>query len=669
MLLLLLAGCGAAHATSVATQTQSLGIDESAIDPTVKPCDDFYQYACGGWLKRTEIPADKAQWSRGFSVIDEDNQKALRAILEDAVKGIGGDKYTTKLGAFYQSCTDEAAIEKSTPAEIKRLWGAVDGVKDMPSLVKELAHQHLGIGGPMFTFGQEQDFKDASLVIGVFDQGGLALPDRDYYVQSTGKFPLLRQQYQRHVAKMLELAGEPTLQAQKDAATVMRIETALARASMSRVDRRDPKKIYHRLELAGIQKAAPRINWKQYLGDMGVPDVTKLNVRAPDFFVALNKELQHTPLADWKTYLRWTSLHGAAPALSNSFVNENFAFFGNTLNGIAEIEPRWKRCARAIDEQMGEALGQAFVRKTFGADGKQRTLDMVKRIEQAMNADLDGLGWFDEPTRKQAHVKLAAIDNKIGYPDKWRNYDALEVTKDSYLVNMERATEFENRRQLAKIGKPVDRDEWEMTPPTVNAYYTPVMNEMFFPAGILQPPFFNRAATAPVNFGAIGMVMGHELTHGFDDEGRQFDAKGNMRDWWSPNISKEFDTRAQCVVDQFSGYVAVDELKVNGKLTLGENIADLGGLKLAHAAYVASRGGPAKTMGRFTDEQLFFLGTAQSWCTRRRPEMARVRVTVDPHAPPQWRVNGPMSNLSEFAAAFACKPGDKMVRPNACLVW
>jgi putative endopeptidase len=656
----------ASNPPSAAAQT---GVDESAIDPSVNPCDDFYQYACGNWIKHTEIPADKAQWGRGFSVIDEENQKQLRSVLESAAKGEGGDPYSDKLGAFWTTCMDEATLEQKAPAELKAQLARVDAIKDPASLIKEVARIHLGVGNPLFEMGQEQDFKDATLVVGVLDQGGLGLPDRDYYLLTTGKFPEIKKQYQAHVDKMLTLAGEPAAQAQKDAATVMRIETALATAAMSRVDRRDPKKVYHRLELAGIEKTAPKWNWKLYLTEIGAPNVTQINVRSPDFFAALSKELVKTPLADWKAYLRWHVVHNLAPTLSRTFVDENFAFYGKVLQGTAEIEPRWKRCVHMIDMLMGQALGQAFVRKTFGAEGKQRTQEIVHAIEEAMNANLDGLRWFDDATRKQAHEKLGAIANKIGYPDKWRNYDALEVTKASFVQNAINGNQFETRRQLAKIGKPVDRTEWGMTPPTVNAYYNPSMNEMVFPAGILQPPFFNRAAVAPLNYGAIGMVMGHELTHGFDDEGRQFDAKGNLREWWSAPVGKEFEKRAQCVVEQFNGYIAVDDLHINGKLTLGENIADLGGIKLAHAAWVKARGGAPQKFGKFTDDQVFFLGAAQAWCSKRRPELARQRVTTDPHSPPQFRVNGPLSNLKEFADAFQCKAGDKMLRQNACVVW
>jgi putative endopeptidase len=448
---------------------------------------------------------------------------------------------------------------------------------------------------------------------------------------------------------------------------VMKIERALAEVSMSRVDRRDPTKLYHRLELAGIEKEAPRFGWAKYLTDLGVPDARQINVMVPPFFAGLDKLLVSIPIAEWRAYLRWHLVHGLASALPRAFVDENFAFYGKTLNGTTQLEPRWKRCVHAVDNALGEALARPFVRQVLGDAGKARAKDIVQAIEAAMGRNLAGLSWMDPPTRRQAEEKLHSIANKIGYPDQWRNYDALEVSRTSSVTNLLHANAFDTRRDLAKIGKPLDRTEWNMTPPTVNAYYAPPLNEMVFPAGILEPPFFDLRAPVSVSYGGIGMVMGHELTHGFDDEGRRFDAKGNLREWWTPPVAQEFERRATCVATQFDGYVAIDDLHLNGKLTLGENIADLGGIKLAHAAYRAARTPGAS--GRFSDDQLFFLGYAQSWCTKRRPENARLRVTVDPHAPPQYRVDGPLSNLPEFAAAFSCKPGAKMVRQDGCVVW
>jgi endothelin-converting enzyme/putative endopeptidase len=501
------------------------------------------------------------------------------------------------------------------------------------------------------------------------DQGGLGLPDRDYYLKDDAKSKELVKAYEAHVGKMLELAGTPKDKSAHEAATVLKIEHALAEASMSLVDRRDPKKLYHRLELAGIQKKAPKFPWSAFLKELGHPEITQINVAVPEFFVALNKNLTKFPMAEWRTYLKWHVVHGMAPALSKTFVNENFAFYDKTLQGTDEILPRWKRCVQSTDRSIGEALGQRFVDRSFGADGKVMTKELVDTVEKAMETNLAKLAWMDEATRTAAAEKLKNIANKIGFPDKWRNYDKLEITRDSYATNLLRANEFESQRDLSKVGKPLDRTEWLMTPPTVNAYYDPSMNEMVFPAGILQPPFFSRQAAAPVNYGAIGMVMGHELTHGFDDEGRQFDAKGNLKDWWTPKASEEFDHRAACVTDQYNGFVAVDDVHVNGKLTLGENIADLGGIKLAYHAYFADKKPAAAPAGGYTDDQLFFLGVAQAWCGKRRDANARQRAATDPHSPPQYRVNGPLSNLPEFAAAFQCKPGAKMVRKDACSVW
>ncbi|HWE29720.1 MAG TPA: M13 family metallopeptidase, partial [Polyangia bacterium] len=481
-------------AMTPAASSESLGIDESALDPKVSPCDDFYQYACGGWIARTEIPADRAIWGRGFSTIMDSNLTTERAILESAAKGEDVGKYGDKLGAMWTSCMDEATLEQTAPQELKAQIALIDAVKDGKALTHEIAREHLAGIDSLFNFDQSQDFKDATQVIGALDQGGLGLPDRDYYLKTDGKFPELRKAYQAHVEKMLTLAGEPSAQATKDAATVMRIETSLAQSAMSRVERRDPQKVYHRLELVGIEKTAPKFGWKAYFGDMGVPTMTQINVASPEFFSGLDRELTKTTLPEWKAYLRWHTVHSLAPTLNKTLVDENFAFFAHTLNGVAENQPRWKRCVEATDQLIGYALGDAFVKKTFGADGKELSQAMVKNIEAAMNHNLDSLTWFDDATRVQAHAKLDHIANKIGYPDKERDYGKLALSKDSYVKNAIAASEFETHRRLAKIGKPVDRAEWDITPPTVNAYYNPSMNEMVFPAGILQPPFFNRQA-------------------------------------------------------------------------------------------------------------------------------------------------------------------------------
>ena len=651
---------------------EGTGVDDANVDRAVDPCDNFYQYACGGWLKRTEIPADQSRWG-SFSQIDERNKLLLRSTLEDdaAGKANSTDPYTGKLGAWWAACMDEAKIETTADADLKAALAPIDAIKTFPQVVDQMAVMFLTIANPVFELRAEQDFKDATQMIASLDQGGIGLPDRDYYFKDDEKSKDLRAKYVAHVAKMFELAGEPAAQAKTDADTVMKIETELAGASLTRVDRRDPNKVYHRINLAGIEKTAPKFPWKAYFKKLGHADIAQINVAVPEFFAKVNALVGTVKIPEWKTYLRWNAIHGATPQLSKKFVDENFAFYGKTLNGQQELKPRWKRCVESADRGLGEALAASFVRKTFGAEGKEKTLQMVHDIEAAMRADLAGLTWMDDATRKNAVEKLENIANKIGYPDKWRNYDALTITRDSYLKNAMAAGEFEEHRQLNKIGKPVDRGEFDMTPPTVNAYYNPSMNEMVFPAGILQHPFYDNKSLMSVNYGAIGMVMGHELTHGFDDEGRQFDAKGNLREWWTPTVGKEFERRAECVVQQYNGYVAVDDLHINGKLTLGENIADLGGMKLAYRALALARERLKQTAPRpgFTDEQLFFLGYAQAWCSKTRPENARMRVTTDPHSPPENRVNGPLSNLPEFAAAFQCKPGSKMVRAEQCTIW
>ncbi len=668
----------ACHATVTETKKTSVaapppleetGIDVSIIDEKTPACEDFYRHACGLWLDKTPIPADKPAWSRGFSVIADRNELLLKDILEKtaAGKSLSSDPYQDKIGSYYAACMDEAGVEAHGAAELAMELKRVDAIKALDGLTVEIAREHKSLDNAFFSFGSQQDFKDATQVIGVLDQAGLGLPDRDYYLKDTAKYKELRTAYEAHVKNMLVLAGEKPEAAATHAKTVMTLERALAEASMSLVDRRDPKKVYHRIDLAGAQKTAPEIAWKKYLTELGFAKVTAINVAVPDFFSALGKLLKKTPIADLRTYLRWHVVHGAAGALPKAFVDETFDFYGKKLKGLLEQRPRWKRCVGAVDHSLGEAVGRVFVSTTFGAEGKNQTLSMIRSIEAAMRSNLTTLGWMDEPTKKMANEKLESIANKIGYPDKWRNYDTLEVSRTSYLQNFLRANRFETDRELAKIGQPLDRTEWQMSPPTVNAYYDPSMNEMVFPAGILQPPFYNRTARGSVNFGGVGMVMGHELTHGFDDEGRQFDAKGNLHDWWSPAVNKEFDQRAACVVQQFDGYVAVDDQHISGKLTLGENIADLGGIKLSHAAFVAAAA--PKPQGHFTDEQLFYLGYAQTWCMSRRDEYARLLVATDPHSPAKFRVNGPLSNLPEFAAAFSCKPGDKMVRKDACTVW
>ena len=649
------------------------GPDEAALDRAVQPCDDFYQFACGGWIKSTAIPDDESRWSRSFSVLQEDNLKALRAILErDATADTKGDAYGQQLGDFWASCMDEAGIARRGAKDLEPELKRIDGVHDGRTLAKELAHLHtIGVGAA-FDLDSEVDMKDAAHVIAGIGQGGLGLPDRDYYLKDDQRSKDMRAAYEKHVAATFALLGEKTKHAAADAKTVLKVEGELAGASLTRVDLRDPQKIYHHMTLAELKGIAPDLPWDGYLGAVGFPAITAFNVAEPEFFKKLDAMTKSIPMHEWKTYLRWHLAKTMSPYLSQGFVDEWFSF-QQVLTGAKMLQPRWKRCVKAVDHLMGEALAQPFVKLYLGEDGKRMAEGMVGGIETSMKGTLDSLSWMDEATRTKAEEKLTKILNKIGYPARWRSYDGLTVTRGSLVDNVASASAFEMKRELDKVGKATDKDEWGMTPPTVNAYYDPTLNEMVFPAGILQPPFYAKMNTPAVNFGGIGTVVGHELTHGFDDEGRQFDADGNLRDWWSKSVGAEFDRRASCVEKQFDDYVAVGDTHVKGKLTLGENIADLGGLKLSFAAFQrAEKEHPATPpLGGFTPEQQFFLGFAQVWCTNIRPEAAQLRASVDPHSPAHWRVDGPLSNLSEFSSAFQCKEGQAMVRPQdkRCVVW
>jgi endothelin-converting enzyme/putative endopeptidase len=649
------------------TNASVSGIDLTQFNKSVDACTDFYQFACGGWLAANPIPSDRPRWGR-FDELSEKNDEVLRKVLEAAAAG--RDPAAKKIGDYYATCMDEQAIDRSgvTPLEpdLKNI-AALTSVNRLPELVAEL--HKIGTGA-FFSFGSEPDMKNASMVIAGADQGGMGLPDRDYYFRDDARSIEIRKQYVDHVARMLTLAGESADAARKNAEAVVRVETALAKAALDRVSRRDPEKVYHRLTPEELQKLTPNFDWSRYFRGIGSPSITAINVSEPDFFKALNQVMTSTPLGDLRAYLRWQLLHSNAVILSKPFVDENFGFYSAKLQGVEEQRPRWKRCVSYVDADLGEALGQAFVKETFGPQAKADMLKMVADVENALERDINTLDWMTDATKREALGKLHATANKIGYPDKWRDYTALTIERGDAAGNSHRANTFEFHRQLNKIGKPVDKSEWSMTPPTVNAYYNPLENNINFPAGILQPPFYQADRDAALNYGGTGAVIGHELTHGFDDQGRQFDANGNLRDWWTAADADAYKQRSSCIANEYSQFTAIDDVKLNGKLTLGENTADSGGLRLALMAYLSSDAAKtAKTIDGFTPEQRVFLGWASVWCENRRPEYERLQAQTNPHSPGRYRVNGVVQNMPEFAKAFGCKADSPMVSNNACRVW
>lgn len=646
--------------------------DIANIDKTVDPCVDFYQFACGNWMKNNPIPGDQTSWV-SFNEVYEHNLVVLRQVLEKA--GVNDPKRSPvmqKIGDFYASCMDENAANKAGVTPLKPELDRIAAIKNKTQMIEVMAHEQLVGPNPLLGFGAGPDLHNADMTLASIDQNGLSLPDRDYYLKDDAPTVAIRKAFTEHMTKMFTLMGQSPEQAAQNADTVLKIETELAKAFMERTLRRDPKNRDHKMTVAQAEALGPNFHLDRYFAASGAPSFTELNVVNPDYFKTVNAVIESTPLDAWKTYMTWQMVSAAAPWLSDDFVQEDFKF-QQAITGQKELPVRWKRCVSLTDGSLGEALGQPYVDATFGAEGKARMLKMVDALENSLKHDISDLPWMTEATKKEALIKLAAIRNKIGYPDKWRDYSKLSIVRGDLLGNVARASEFESNRQIQKIGKPVDKGEWTMTPPTVNAYYSGSHNEIVFPAGILQPPFFDRQMDDAINMGGIGLVIGHELTHGFDDQGRKFDPKGNLRDWWTAEDGKEFEQRVGCVADEYSSFTAVDDLKLNGRLTLGENTADNGGARIAlmalHDLMAQAKEDPNKKIDGFTPDQRFFLGFGRVWCENTAPEFARMLVRVDPHSPGRWRVNGVVRNMPEFQKAFGCKPGQPMAPENACRVW
>ena len=648
------------------------------MDKSVDPCVDLYRYSCGGWQTKNPIPPDQTSWSV-FAKLYEDNLIFLHGMLEQAAqRDAQRNAVTQQIGDFYAACMDEAAVEKRGLTAIQPELDAIAQLKSAKELTPLVARLQLIYyrysynGSLLFSAGSTQDPDDSEQVIADVGQGGLAMPDRDYYIKDDAKSKETRERYLQHVQRVFELIGDGPAAAKQNAETVLRLETAMAKASLTRVERRDPHKLVHKMKVADLIQLAPNLDWLAYYHEMQYPEIGILNVDEPEFIKELNALLSSESIDSWKSYLRFHVADTSSPYLSSKFVEENFDFYRKYLRGATEIQPRWKRCVEYVNYDLSEALGQVYVAKVFSPELKQSTLDMLRRIEDAMGARIKALDWMSPETKQQALTKLAGIRNKIGYPDHWRDYSSVKIMRDDFAGNVERAHQFESRREINKIGKPVDHGEWDISAPTVDAYYNPQMNDINFPAGVLQPPLYDPKMDDAPNYGNTGGTIGHELTHGFDDEGSQFDAKGNLKNWWTKQDREKFDARTKCVEDQYSGYVAVNDVHINGKLTLGENVADLGGEILAYVAWKdTTKDKKLQPIDGLTPEQRFFVGFAQWDCANERPEDLRVRAMTDPHSPARYRINGVVVNMPEFAQAFSCKPSQAMVKPGAdvCKVW
>jgi putative endopeptidase len=648
----------------------SPSLDLDNLDRSVDPCVDFYKFSCGGWQKNNPIPSDQGSWDV-YAKLANENQQFLWGILRDAAAAKERSPVQQKIGDYFSACMDTAAIDRKGIDPLKPWLARVNGLETREALIAAIAEIHHTVpSSPFFNAGTGQDAVDSDTMIVELRSGGLGLPDRDYYLKTDAKSEKIRQQYVAYIALLFGMIGESSSQSITDADAVLRIETALAKATLSRVDRRDPHKTYHKMTVAELQTLAPAIDWKAYFALQGAPGLASLNVSQPEFAKAVNAELTTEPVADLRAYLRFHIANVAASFIAAPFQQAKFDFFSTTLRGIPAMPPRWKQCTREVDRSMGEALGQEFVRRTFSAAMKAKTLLMTEQIETAMQHEIETLDWMSPETKQEALRKLHAIRNKIGYPNNWRDYSSLTIKPDDYFGNVDRASRFDDHRRWSKLGKPVDRNEWGMSPPTVNAYFSPQMNDINFPAGVLQPPLYDSKLDDAPNYGNTGATIGHELTHAFDDEGRQFDAKGNLKDWWTAADAKGFEDRINCIRDEYAGFVIVDDIHINSKLTSGEDVADLGGTLLAYIAWKKQTEGQTLTpRDGFTPDQRFFVGMAQWACENDRPENLRVSALTNPHSPGFARINGVVSNMPEFQKAFSCKAGQPMVREKSCKVW